>query len=417
MPASPALGAARKLSFSDAATYFAFGSAVSILFSIAVSQILLGLAVISLLLSGVRLRFPPVLLPLGLFFAGTVVSMLLSPDPASGRPQLRKFFVFLILLVVYSSIRSLRAIRALLMVSTAVLSASALWSFVQFFDKWRQAKALGRPFYTYYTTERITGFMSHWMTEGGQEMIVVLLAAALLLLSTEKRWRPWLGAGVAIILASILMGFTRSIWFGTFAGLAYLIWIWRRWWVLSLPLAVLLAVAINPFDLRERVRSAFRPHGDVDSNEFRHVCRITGIAMIRAHPWFGLGPEQVKAQFLNYIPPSVPRPLPTGWYGHLHNIYLHYAAERGIPTALMLMWFLGKILYDFIRGVRRSAGDARAILHGAIAVIIGVLLVGYFELNLGDTEVLTMFLVTVACGYAAIDLSGEAAAQRRPAGP
>jgi O-antigen ligase len=196
-----------------------------------------------------------------------------------------------------------------------------------------------------------------------------------------------------------------------------LIWIWRRWWVLALPLAVLLAVAINPFELRERVRSAFQPHGDVDSNEFRHVCRVTGIAMIRAHPWFGLGPEQVKAQFMNYIPPDVPRPLPTGWYGHLHNIYLHYAAERGIPTALVLMWFVGKILYDFIRGVRRAAGDARAILHGAVAVIIGVLLVGYFELNLGDTEVLTMFLVTVACGYAAIDLSGEAAAQRRSAGP
>jgi hypothetical protein len=83
----------------------------------------------------------------------------------------------------------------------------------------------------------------------------------------------------------------------------------------------------------------------------------------------------------------------------------------------MMMWFLGKILYDFIRAVRRAAGDARAVLHGAIAVIIGVLLVGYFELNLGDTEVLTMFLVTVACGYAAIDLSGEAAAQHRPAGP
>src|SRR5436305_6199868 len=130
MPASPARGLARTLSLSDAATYFAFGSAVSILFSIAVSQILLGLAVISLLLSGVRLRFPPVLLPLGLFFAGTVISLLLSPDPASGRPQIRKFFVFLMLLVVYSSIRSLRAIRALLMVSTAVLSTSALWSFV-----------------------------------------------------------------------------------------------------------------------------------------------------------------------------------------------------------------------------------------------------------------------------------------------
>ena len=86
---------------------------------------------------------------------------------------------------------------------------------------------------------------------------------------------------------------------------------------------------------------------------------------------------------------------------------VHYAAERGIPTALMLMWFLGKILYDFIRSVRHATGDARAVLHGAIAVIVAVLLVGFFELNLGDSEVLTMFLVTVACGYVAIDCARE----------
>ena len=71
------------------------------------------------------------------------------------------------------------------------------------------------------------------------------------------------------------------------------------------------------------------------------------------------------------------------------------------------MWFLGRILYDFIRHVRRAEGDARAILHGAIAVIVGVLLVGFFELNLGDSEVLTIFLVTVACGYVAIDCAKE----------
>jgi len=45
-----------------------------------------------------------------------------------------------------------------------------------------------------------------------------------------------------------------------------------------------------------------------------------------------------------------PRPLPIGWYGHLHNIYLQYAAERGIPTMLMMMWMLLQILFDFWKG-------------------------------------------------------------------
>jgi len=392
-----------RVSMADVAFYLSAASAISILFSIAVSQILLALGVVALLLSGVRVRFPPILLPLGLFMAGTLISLLLSADPAAGRPQARKFFVFLIIMVVYSTARTLARVRGIILVSTAIVSFSALWSFVQFVDKWRQARALGRPFYAYYTSERITGFMSHWMTLGGQEMIVVLMAAALLFFSFERRWKPWLVPAVSVVLGSLVIGFTRSIWLGTLAGGLYLLWLWRRWWVLTIPVLLALLIAANPIDLRERVRSAFQPHGDTDSNEFRRVCRKTGIEMIKAHPWFGLGPEQVKAQFMRYVPADVPRPLPSGWYGHLHNIYLHYAAERGIPTMLALMWLLGKMLYDFTRHVRRASGDTRAILHGAIAVMIAMLLVGYFELNLGDTEVLTVFLVTTACAYVAVD--------------
>ena len=123
--------------------------------------------------------------------------------------------------------------------------------------------------------------------------------------------------------------------------------------------------------------------------------------MIKAHPWFGLGPEQPHVQFLQWIPADIPRPLPTGWYGHLHNIYYHYAAERGIPTMLMFLWFIGKMFWDFAMALRRKQGHA-GVLYGAIAVIIGVLLTGYYEVNLGDAEVLSLFLVTMACGYLVI---------------
>ena len=37
--------------------------------------------------------------------------------------------------------------------------------------------------------------------------------------------------------------------------------------------------------------------------------------------------------------------------------------------------------------------------------MIATLVAGFFELNLGDSEVLTMFLTTVACGYTAIALA------------
>jgi O-antigen ligase len=92
----------------------------------------------------------------------------------------------------------------------------------------------------------------------------------------------------------------------------------------------------------------------------------------------------------------------------LHNIYLHYAAERGIPTMLVLMWLLITLLVDFWRALRKlppGPSDERFILRGATAVVIATMVAGFFELNLGDSEVLTMFLVTIACGYTAIALA------------
>jgi O-antigen ligase len=133
--------------------------------------------------------------------------------------------------------------------------------------------------------------------------------------------------------------------------------------------------------------------------------------MIQAHPWFGVGPEMVLPKLMEYVPWEYRRPvnrlpLPNGWYGHLHNLYIHYAAERGVPTALALLWLLAMALWDFLRALRRLAagpGVEKAILHAAVAVIVGIAVGGLFEVNLGHSEVLALFLAVVACGYVAVD--------------
>jgi hypothetical protein len=87
-------------------------------------------------------------------------------------------------------------------------------------------------------------------------------------------------------------------------------------------------------------------------------------------------------------------------------MYLEYAAERGIPTMLIMMWMLGEILYDFWRGLRAlppGRSNQRFLLHGGIAAVLAVLVEGVAEYNLGISGVLSMFLVIVACGYLALE--------------
>jgi hypothetical protein len=49
--------------------------------------------------------------------------------------------------------------------------------------------------------------------------------------------------------------------------------------------------------------------------------------------------------------------------------------------------------------------EDRWILHGAIAVILAMTVGGYEEVNLGDSEVLALFLGVVGCGYCAMSLA------------
>ena len=388
----------------SAAQYLAFGSAVAILFSIAASQILLALALVALLLSKAPLRLPRIWLPLAAFLALTLVSLAASGDMASGLPQVRKMFVFSTLLVVFSLFRDLRIIRWLLLGWAGVGALVAARGIVQFANKVSEAAALGRKFYDYYEPERITGFMSHWMTFSGQEMFVLLMLMAYLFWSPAARKRGlWFSLlCLAALFTGLVLGFTRNIWLATAVAGLYLVWFWKRWLVAVAPLALLIGFIAAPDSLRTRVTSISHAR----DYQFRLLTWRTGLRMVQAHPLLGLGPEQVNIQFKQYLPPDTPQPLPTGWYGHMHNIYLHYAAERGIPALLILLWMLLMMLTDFAKALRRlppGRSDRRFILHGAIAVIIATMIAGLFEHNLGDSEVLTMFLIVAACGYVAVE--------------
>lgn len=169
------------------------------------------------------------------------------------------------------------------------------------------------------------------------------------------------------------------------------------------PVLALILLIVNPFGIGDRERSIFAPHGDEDSNAHRAVLRTIGFAMIKAHPLLGVGPEQVGKLYKNYVPADVKK-LPTGYYQHLHNVYIHYAAERGVPTMLMLLWMLLRTLYDFARTLRKLPRDApeRWVLHAGIAVIIAIMIAAWEEVNLGTSVVLAMFLGVVGCGYSVV---------------
>jgi putative inorganic carbon (HCO3(-)) transporter len=385
-------------------------SAVSILLSIAASQVLLGVALALLLWSREPLRLPRIKLPLALFLVGTLISVAFSPEPLHGWPQVKKMFVFSMLLVVYSTLRELKLVGRLFLAWAAVGAVVACWATAQFVGDVVQARAQHVNFYEFYLPHRITGAMSHWMTFAGQEMLVFLMLAAFLLFGPiSRRFWVWSACGVLLALAELLNE-TRTVWLGIAIGGIFLLWKWDWKFAVGVPLLAVVVLWFSPGPIHERFVSIFQPKGNLDSNQFRYVMQRTGLEMVKAHPLLGIGPEEAKYHMREWIPSDIPRPLPAGFYQHLHNVYLQYAAERGIPTMLMLLWMLILIIYDFSIALNRlppGRSLERFLLAGGVASVLGIMASGLFEVNLGDSEVLTAFLVVVGCGYLAVPLAGK----------
>jgi O-antigen ligase len=392
--------------FFRAAGWLAFASAAAIIFSIAVSQILLGASLAALLISRERLRLPAIKWALALFLFGTLLAWFFSGDLRAGMPQIKKIYVFAELLVVFSAVRHAKWIRWLFLAWAGLAALAALWGCVQFAGKIREAHAQGADFYEFYVGERIKGFTSHWNTFSAEEMFALIMLIAFLMFARAPRNWIWLKAACAFLIAlAVLLAETRGVWVATAAAGLYLSWAWRPKLLLVAPVLMVLAVVASPPAIRERFRSIVQPK-EVDSNQFRKVVWRTGVRMIEAHPWLGLGPEQPHIQFWKWLPADIHPPFPDGYYGHLHNMYLQYAAERGVPTTLVMLGLLIQIMVNFRRGLRSlppGRDDRRFLLQGGIAVVLAVLAEGFVEYNLGDSEVLTMFLVVTACGYLALE--------------
>lgn len=385
-----------------AAAGAAFLASVAGFLSIAASHALLGAAVLLLLLSRAPWRIPAVWVPLAAFVVWTFVSAAASPEPSAAFPQIKKFYVFLFLPVLYTLLPRVRDARRLMEAWFVVGAVMALFASVQFVDKWIAAARAGEDFLTVYTPDRITGFFSHWMTFSQAALLAFTMLLAYLLFSRSARNGRGLWIGVAAVMTvGLLLSYTRSVWLAMIVVAGYYLLRWRPRLLWAAPAAVALVVLASPDSLQRRVRSI----GDLEKNAVRIVMWRTGWRMIQDRPLFGVGPQRVGPEFDRYEPEDV-LVRPPGYYGHLHNIYVHYAAERGLPATFAIVWFLLKILWDLGRAARRAPpgpSDRRFLLEGAFASTLAMMTVGCFDLTLGDSEVLAAFLGVAAVGYRARD--------------
>ena len=363
------------------------------LFGIALSNVLLGLGLLTAPFlrarqPGLLRRGRPLLIAAAVYVLFLLAAIACSRAPRESLVALRELFTLAALPLAIAAIRSERRLRWLVDALIVVAALLALFGLAQFLFGYG---AIDR---------RIRGPFSHVMTYSGVLLLIDLLLIARMIAPppadrTSRRWldRPWFAWSCLLVVNAALMNtLTRSAWLGLCSGLLGLVWVRRRRWLVALPVAAALFVLVAPVPVVARALSTANLS---DESTYDRLCMLeAGLRMTAAHPWVGVGPEFAERLYPIYRHPTASRlNVP-----HLHNSYVEIAAERGVPALLALLALFGASIRVGWRAYRAEleaggrAGARSDLYLGAIAGLAAFAVAGLFENNWGDTEVQRMAL-------------------------
>ena len=145
---------------------------------------------------------------------------------------------------------------------------------------------------------------------------------------------------LALVAVSIILNFTRGVWLGCFLAGIYLLARWRPKWLWALPILLALAYVGAPSLVRERLHLAMHPTQEPALSIRLEMWRVA-LRMIRAHPWVGVGPNNIEEVYDLYLPPG--KTPEVGYHSHFHNDFLQFGAERGLPCLASWVWLMAAL--------------------------------------------------------------------------
>jgi O-antigen ligase len=360
-----------------------FGIAASVLFSIAVAQILLALAIACwigvIVVRRERVEVPAFFWPLAAYAGITLVSAAFSIEPRVSFADCKQLVLFLMVPVVYRFITGERA-STMITVILSFAAASAAYGIIQY------ATITLNPL-----SQRPHGTLGHYMTYSGLLMLVISVALARILFGRNDRM--WAAVVMPALAVAVVVTLSRSAWVGACAAAALLLALKDFRLLAVLPIVAAIFFATAPPTVMARFVSIFDVRDP--TNRDRMAMLREGEHMIAAHPLVGVGPNMVQVLYSEYRDPDAVEKINP----HLHNVPVQIAAERGLPALAIWLWFVVTLTIAAAR--RFHAGGDRFPAAAALAAIIAMLTAGMFEYNFGDSEVLMMFLIVVTLPFAA----------------
>ncbi len=345
--------------------------------------------------------------PLGVAFAlfalACLVAVVTAYEPISSYKELKKLLEILIFFWVVNCVRENRLRDSLSTLLIIMVTIAALYGIYQ---GWKDGVS---------TETRVEGTMSVYMTFAGLLMIVGMTALGRLVFRQPKE--KWLWFAVTIIVVCLLFTLTRQAWFGFVAGACFLLYIWRKKYLLIGFALILGFVVLATGPMKQQIQGMFahqsntfigqmkfRVYGIIYGEDSTYNMRLAlwrvGWEITKDHPLTGCGYHCVDLINAQY-------PDPTGIVERLrgmHNNFVQLAVDTGL---LGLSSWVGVWICFFVLLYRRSKVEdeepsSKWIIYGSAAAGLAFLAGGCFESNLYDSEVMMVLYFVMALPFSCV---------------
>jgi len=302
-------------------------------------------------------------------------------------------------MIVARAARDAEARRSIWVVLVALGLGEALYGLVQYMTGWQQVLAFEKVVYTAQATGT---YINPNNFAGLIEMLLPLVFARTLWEfeqwaanshGTRRNAALWMREdngprfafflfGTLLLMAALLFSRSRAGIAAAWAGVLLVAAVWtarrrRRSAALAIVLSlVVLTFAAGAWIGLEPVFTRFRS-AEQDLPSRVAVWKDT-VKLVRAHPYWGSGPGSFEDAYTRVQTSGLTMRL-----NHAHDDYLEFAAEWGVPGALVLFGLVGFVLFRALRGIGRTARAAdRFLLLGCCGGLCSVLLHAVVDFNL-----------------------------------
>ena len=361
------------------------GFAAFSMFSISLTQLCVGVGVVGWLIRVQMTRsWNELDLPLGrvffIFVVACVLAVVTSVAPVKSAGMLKKTLLVAIFFWVINVLKNETQKELLLKILLISACLAALYGI-------SQAIALGVSIST-----RVEGTMSIYMTFAGVIMLAVLMASGRFLFHLPRE--KWIGVVIIFLGVCLLLTLTRQAWLGTLAGLFFLLWVFRRTYLIVLPAILVLVLVVGPASVKHRLLSV------VNFKDETFLIRVqlwqAGWQIFKDYPFTGCGFKCVDSVYPQY--PEHAAVLSK--YKGMHNNLLQVAVDTGLLglSAWLSIWICF-FLVMYKTSIAGKGNSQRWIILGSTSAVIGFLAGGIFEVNFYDSEVVMLLYFLMALPF------------------